>query len=267
MEGRGAQGAMVAGFGTSDDLVGQVLGWSGMAAALFLFLSPVATMKRIGREGSTLDFSDTPYVVSLLNCLLWVSYAIFTPGRLQPLVTNGIGTLAQAAFLGHMLWFHAKRKRLMLLVKLTVALAGFCLTIIVAKLMGHGHDDSDRQTKFLGTVADVLNGLMYAAPLSAIGTVIRTRSVEFMPLGLSAGTLACSTTWLVYAIWVGDLYIFMPNTVGVLLGVVQMIVYAYYARAGRLNPRLLTECKKELEAETGETPAAARAVGQLLAMH
>jgi hypothetical protein len=61
-----------------------------------------------------------------------------------------------------------------------------------------------------------------------MGTVVRTKSVEFMPLSLSVGTLLCAASWSVYAIYVGDATILVPNILGVLLAIVQLGLYATY---------------------------------------
>ena len=60
-----------------------------------------------------------------------------------------------------------------------------------------------------------------------MGTVLRTRSVEFMPLPLSQGTLGCSSSWSAYAIYVGDATILVPNALGVALAAAQLALYAY----------------------------------------
>jgi hypothetical protein len=65
-----------------------------------------------------------------------------------------------------------------------------------------------------------------------MSTVVRTRSVEFMPLGLSLGTLGCAASWSVFAIYVGDATILIPNILGVALALAQLALYAKYARSG-----------------------------------
>ena len=76
-----------------------------------------------------------------------------------------------------------------------------------------------------------MNVLMYAAPLNVARVVVATESVEFMPLGLTLGTLACSVSWTTYALLVGDATILAPNVLGDALGVAQVLLYARYARA------------------------------------
>mmetsp|Transcript_166619 Transcript_166619/g.319823 ORF Transcript_166619/g.319823 Transcript_166619/m.319823 type:complete len:135 (+) Transcript_166619:65-469(+) len=84
------------------------------------------------------------------------------------------------------------------------------------------------QTDFMGVLCLLINILMYGAPLGVVRQVIRTRSVEFMPLGLSLFTLMCSSSWFVYSFLVSDLWIFVPSASGVVLGILQLIIYSMY---------------------------------------
>ena len=66
--------------------------------------------------------------------------------------------------------------------------------------------------------------------MTVIGTVLRTRSVEYMPLPLSAMTLLCSSSWLWYSVLVVDTFIMVPNGIGVILGILQVLCWGgvYY---------------------------------------
>lgn len=116
----------------------------------------------------------------------------------------------------------------MLAAKVFFALAFFAVTLVVAESLSQGGEG--RRAGYVGNVADVLSLLMYAAPLSVVADVIRTKSVEFMPLGLSLGTLLTTSMWTAYALWVGDLNIGLPNHVGTVLGFAQVGVYSSFVR-------------------------------------
>merc|ERR1719199_109821 len=49
-----------------------------------------------------------------------------------------------------------------------------------------------------------------------------------MPLPLSVCTLLCSSCWLAYALLVNDEWILIPNACGVVLGIMQLIIYTMY---------------------------------------
>ena len=50
-----------------------------------------------------------------------------------------------------------------------------------------------------------------------------------MPLPLSVATLACALAWTIFAIYVADATILVPNSIGVALAATQVILFAKYA--------------------------------------
>jgi solute carrier family 50 protein (sugar transporter) len=63
---------------------------------------------------------------------------------------------------------------------------------------------------------------MYAAPLGVMRQVLRTKSVQFMPLPLSAMSFVNCVVWSVYSFYVQDVYIGVPNYLGVLFTAAQV---------------------------------------------
>ena len=61
------------------------------------------------------------------------------------------------------------------------------------------------RSQAMGVACMGINILMYAAPLNAFREAIRTRSVEYVPLGLSVATIANAGVWLAYGLAVMDI--------------------------------------------------------------
>lgn len=213
--------------GSDEGIVEQLLGWSGTVASLYLFASPLPTIQKVISVKGTSEFSDTTFVITCFNCSLWIGYALLEGHRIQPFATNCAGLVLSSFYLFVFFAYHTKRNRLLLVGKLALLLFCTCLVAVLSLVGGHG---GDRQwaAQFLGLVADVANGIMYAAPLSVMCLVIRTASVEFMPLGLTLGTFASSVCWTAYSLWVGDVYIGLPNLAGLVLGLMQIALYVRY---------------------------------------
>lgn len=216
-----------------DGLSAQSLGWVATLLTVCLFTSPVTTMRDVASRSGTAGYSDTPYLVSLLNCLLWLSYLALTPGRLTPVLCNIFGAVVQSVYLAVFLWYHSKDARRRLIGKLLALLLAFGSAICAAVIVGRG--EQHRAELLLGYAAAGLNVLMYASPLEVMRSVVREKSVEFMPFGLSLMTLLASIFWSLYAFGVGDLFISLPNWGGVFLGVAQVLLYVLVARAQRLS--------------------------------
>jgi len=63
-----------------------------------------------------------------------------------------------------------------------------------------------------------------------MGLVIRTECVEFMPFYLSLSTFLMSASFAMYGLLLRDFFIYLPNVIGVILGAMQLVLYAYYSR-------------------------------------
>ncbi|MBA0751961.1 hypothetical protein Gogos_000844, partial [Gossypium gossypioides] len=81
---------------------------------------------------------------------------------------------------------------------------------------------------FVGILCTALTIGMYASPLSAMSTVVKTKSVEYMPFLLSLFLFLNAGVWSAYAVLVKDIYIGVPNAVGLFLGSAQLILYVIY---------------------------------------
>ncbi|CAA6661323.1 unnamed protein product [Spirodela intermedia] len=176
-------------------------GIAGNLLAFVLFVSPIPTFRRIVRNESTESFSGLPYIYSLLNCLICLWYG------LPCLKMSGMLVGVFAVFL-------------------------LVVYISLEMLSARG-----RQT-FVGylSVASLIS--MFASPLFIIGLVIRTRSVEYMPFYLSLSTFLMSISFFVYGLLLRDFFIYIPNGIGAVLGVVQLALYAYYSKTERQAERL-----------------------------
>jgi hypothetical protein len=160
----------------NDDVVENVMGWCGCAAAWLLFLSPIPVMLDIRRRGAVDAYSCVPYLVSGLQCALWVLYALppVTPCKMQPLVTNGVGVGLELVYIAFYLANAGPRFRESVLqlggtvVSFTVLTICGLLVAPYLPISGFPHETPplSKQTTVLGFICAILNILMYAAPLS-----------------------------------------------------------------------------------------------------
>ncbi len=68
-----------------------------------------------------------------------------------------------------------------------------------------------------------------------MGQVIKTRSVEFMPLTLTIMMLLNCTVWSSFCFYVGDLFIGVPNYIGIVLSVAQVALYVTFCPGGLMG--------------------------------
>ncbi|KAH0760371.1 hypothetical protein KY290_016444 [Solanum tuberosum] len=82
---------------------------------------------------------------------------------------------------------------------------------------------------------------MFASPLFIINLVIRTRSVEYMPFYLSLATFLMSLSFFAYGMFKQDPFIYVPNGIGGVLGIIQLVLYWRYSRPNEEPTRPLLE--------------------------
>ncbi|XP_055831007.1 bidirectional sugar transporter SWEET1-like [Solanum dulcamara] len=204
-----------------------VFGIFGNAASLFLFLVPTYTFKRIIKNKSTEQFSGIPYVMAFLNCLLsaWYGLPFITSNDILITTINGAGAAIELIYVLIFLIYapNIKQKRKILAIFVLVLVA-FASTAVISLLIFHGKN----RKLFCGMLASIFSIVMYASPLSIIRLVIRTKSVEYMPFFLSLAVVISCTSWFIYAMLGMDPFIGISTGIGLVLGVVQLILYFIY---------------------------------------
>ncbi|CAH9076319.1 unnamed protein product [Cuscuta europaea] len=198
----------------------------GNITGLFLFLAPMITFKRVIKKGSTEEFSGIPYVMTLLNCLLsaWYGLPFISPNNILVSIINGTGAGLEAVYVLVFLFFAPKKEKAKISGLLAVVLTIFSSVALVSVLALH----HNARKLLCGFAAAIFSIIMYGSPLSIMRTVIKTKSVEFMPFFLSMFVFLCGTSWFVYGLLGKDPFVAVPNGVGSLLGMVQLILYAIY---------------------------------------
>ncbi|CAA6672975.1 unnamed protein product [Spirodela intermedia] len=176
-----------------------VVGILGNTVSLGLFLSPVPTFAAICRNKSVEQFSPAPYLASLLNCMLWVLYGLpcVHPHSTLVLTINATGAAVELAY------------RLRVLATLLAELLFVVAAAAIVLTLAHTHQ---RRSLVIGSLCVFFGTLMYAAPLSVMKLVLETKSVEFLPLGLSLASFLNGVCWTSYALIRFDLFITIPNS-------------------------------------------------------
>ncbi|KAM0916798.1 hypothetical protein ACQ4PT_009939 [Festuca glaucescens] len=207
-----------------------VVGVIGNVTAGALVLSPVPTFYGIWKNKKVEQYSAVPYLAALLNSMMWLLYALPTvqPHNMLIMTMSGVGLVIELIYIAIFLAYSvgAARRRVLLIL---VAVVAFAATVAALVLnLAHTHT---LRSMVVGILCVIVETGMYAAPLAVMKMVIQTKSVEYMPLFLSLATLACGISWTAYALIKFDIYIIIPNVLGVMFTVVQMILYAIYYKS------------------------------------
>ncbi|XP_065848177.1 bidirectional sugar transporter SWEET1 [Euphorbia lathyris] len=210
------------------DVAHFLFGIFGNATALFLFLAPTITFKRIIRSKSTEQFSGIPYVMTLLNCLLsaWYGLPFVSKNNLLVSTINGTGAAIETIYVIMFIIYAPKKQKGKILGLFTLVLTIFATVALVSLFALHGQ----ARKLFCGFAATIFSIIMYASPLSIIKLVIKTKSVEYMPFFLSLFVFLCGTSWFVFGLLGHDPFVAVPNGFGCGLGALQLLLYFIYRK-------------------------------------
>ncbi|KAF5459589.1 hypothetical protein F2P56_019527 [Juglans regia] len=200
-------------------------GLLGNIASFVVFLAPVPTFLRVFKKKSTDGFQSLPYVVAIFSAMLWMYYASLKSDEILLITINSFGCVVETIYVALYIIYAPKQARMLTLrLVLLLNVGGFCVLLLLSQFLAKGPN----RVRVLGWVCVAFSISVFAAPLSIMRVVIRTKSVEFMPFTLSLFLTLSAVMWLLYGIALKDLYVALPNILGFILGVLQMVLYVIY---------------------------------------
>ncbi|CAH9088083.1 unnamed protein product [Cuscuta epithymum] len=209
-----------------------VIGIIGNIVSAALFISPAPTVYRIIKNKSVEGFHPWPYHAALMNCLMWVFYAMPFVHRHSTLVMtiNAAGIVLELFYLLVFLYFNNSRTRARMVGLFLIQL--ILLSGIVAGTLLGAHT-LEKRTKIVGSLCVVFGIILYASPLSVMLTVIRSRSAKYLPGWLIASGFANGILWAAYACIRFDVFILVSNGVGTILSFLQILLKLFYGNGPR----------------------------------
>ncbi|KAI3691884.1 hypothetical protein L6452_31686 [Arctium lappa] len=227
----------------STEAIRTSLGVIGNITAVTLFLSTVPTFLRIWKKRNVEQYSPVPYLASFFNCGLWVLYGMpfVHPHSLLVVTTNGAGFAIELVYLVIFLLCSDKRKRLKVALVMLLEIMFFGALVLLVLTIVH---TTQQRSTIVGSISVAANILMYASPLSVMKLVITTKSVEYMPFLLSLFCFFNGLCWFLYALVPFDSFIAVPNGIGSLLAILQLVLYATFYKSTK---RMLAARKEKIE--------------------
>ncbi|KAG5224185.1 bidirectional sugar transporter [Salix suchowensis] len=221
----------------SNDQLTFIFGLLGNIVAVGMFLAPVPTFYTIFKRKSSEGFQSIPYSVALMSASLLLYYGLLKTNASLLISINSIGCAFEATYLIIHLIYAPKQERMHTMKLLLIFNMGsFGSMLLVTMLLVKGSN----RLSVVGWICAVFSVAVCAAPLSVMRRVIRTKSVEYLPFTLSASLTLNAVMWFFYGLLQHDYYIALPNVLGFLFGIAQMILYMVFK-----NPKNNGEEKEE----------------------
>ncbi|EFH42082.1 nodulin MtN3 family protein [Arabidopsis lyrata subsp. lyrata] len=213
----------------SQAVLATVFGILGNIISFFVCLAPIPTFVRIYKRKSSEGYQSIPYVISLFSAMLWMYYAMIKKDAMMLITINSFAFVIQIVYIS-LYFFYAPKKEKTLTVKfvLFVDVFGFGAIFVLTYFLIH----ANKRVHVLGYICMVFALSVFLAPLGIIRKVIKTKSAEFMPFGLSFFLTLSAVMWFFYGLLLKDMNIALPNVLGFIFGVLQMILFLIYKKPG-----------------------------------
>ncbi|KAG1686720.1 hypothetical protein DVH05_005991 [Phytophthora capsici] len=198
------------------------------AAALMVGMSPFPDFYRIHKTHTTGEVSILPITLLFCNSFMWAIYGYATNNIFPVLVCNLYGMTTSVVFSSIFYRWSTDRTSIhKLWIRAACVLAAGTVYLILGSC-GATNQTIDQVASTFGFIAVSINIALYASPLAGMKKVIETKDASSLPITISAVFLGNAALWVVYALTVGDVFVMVPNLLGMVLCAVQVALYIKY---------------------------------------
>ena len=184
--------------------------------------------------------NPVPYPTQAANSIAWIAYSyVIVPtnksGSALLFWCNEIGFLMGIFFSLSLYGLARTKTRDRILAQMLF----YALIIPLIGAVGLLSELSQNQPKLMwGFTANGILLLYYAAPLSTIVSVVKTKSAKSINLPLACAQCVNGLLWLGYGLAVSDLFIWIPNAVGACTGALLIfLLFIYRSRRRGVGER------------------------------
>ncbi|MCL7036682.1 hypothetical protein MKW94_017445 [Papaver nudicaule] len=214
----------------STDAIRTIAGIIGNVISIGWFVSPIPTYYRIYKKDAVHDFPPDHYLLTILNCALYVHYGILKPNNLLFSSMNGIGLIIEFIYVALYLIYASKKQRQSVRKKSVCGLLFYLVVVVLITPFLNCQLWRDLAIEYLGYLCINVNYVTLTALCNILEKVYETTSVERISFWPSLFSFLNGVCWSTYAWLRWDPNIFSSSFVLCLLGIIQLSFYAYDCR-------------------------------------
>jgi len=216
-------------------LTNYIIPISGTIISIGLNLTPGVLFYELKKGQRKLEsIPEFMFISNVFNCTLNLAYSIIIFDIIL-IVSNLACTLITILYSSIYLWYYSEFKCQRFILYLFVAY-NLTLEIFYLSTQTFKDFDSDNKSlkeneyaeKIIGTIQIFLGVINAGAPGQKIFTVIKTGNYTLIPIITTIFQCFCSSFWFIYGIVIEKYQIIIPNAIGILLTLFQIIVYFYF---------------------------------------
>ena len=226
------------------DKIQEIFGWVATGLTMCFYISPIIPFINVFK--GKLSYEDTPVIIistSYVNCFCWYIYGDMILSD-QIKMCNMIGAISSLILICIYLLFELKKYAIDAILNALIIITGTLalyrgLTVII-------NDDS-----IIGKICNGTSIIVFLSPIQLISRVIKEKNYIIIPIYTAYVSFIASSCWVTYGVFIHDFYVILPNLIGIILAIIQILVYFNYKRKYPsigdkvINPTI------DIETETG----------------
>ena len=206
-----------------DEKIQDLFCWGATCLTMCFYFSPIFPFINVLK--GKLSYEDTPgiLVTSIyINCFCWYIYGdtIFS----EPIkICNLIGAITSFFLILIYLAYEIKKYTVDAILNILIIFTG---SYAVYKGITIMIDDDT----IIGKICFGTYCLLFFTPIQLIYRVIKEKNFNLIPIYLSYASLLSSYLWIIYGVFIKDLYITFTNVIGIILTKIQIFIFLKYKR-------------------------------------
>ncbi|KAI8916108.1 sugar efflux transporter for intercellular exchange-domain-containing protein [Gorgonomyces haynaldii] len=212
-------------------LVGHVVPFLGAITATMISYAPYAAVQKVSYERSLGDTNTFPLVMMVPNGLTWMLYGLLLKDYYL-FVPNLIGYLFGVYYTLVAYRFCTNKQQ----DEITKIVMGSCGVVFAGAMLAF-ISFGPNGPSLMGFLCTSIVLIFFAAPLSSIGTVLKTKDASSINGPLATATLINGLLWALYGFALSNAFIYLPNVCGVIFAVAQLVLLRIFTQKDLSSPR------------------------------
>lgn len=213
-------------YSSNDLIVTTLVPKIGVLTSTLLYLSPFSAVQLAQKNKDAGSLNPIPLSIMAISSLCWLVYGLSIRDAYVTLsnVPGCVISLWYVVTILPLLWndsYNLKQTQTLL-----VSLSG--LTIGIWTWLSLTRKTMGQISSILGMYASLLFILLSGSPLSTIRNVVSTKSSKSILMKLTVAQVVNTTLWSAYGTAIRDRFVWGPNLVGLMFGLVQLLLKIVY---------------------------------------
>lgn len=208
-----------------------MLGWIGTVVSICFFASPVLQFYNLIKK--KIIYRDINILIILgnfISSIVWLIYG-FSINLKQIKICYAFGALLSLIWLWTYLIYMGKRKMTQAMIfTMLLSIITFGIVILLTVVI------TDK--KIIGEICFIFCSISYISPSQLIIKVINSKNYNLIPIYSAIISSVGYGSWTIFGLFNFNVYIIIPNLVGILFSLIQIILYRVYKNKTPLTEEL-----------------------------